>query len=292
MGRGVDEFDAARQSLLRQDATAGEIDVEKTTSADGTTIAYDAWGDGPAVVIVGGAFNDRNTWAELAQALAEQGLRAVTYDRRGRGDSGDTRPYALEREFDDLRAVVDAVSPGTPVFAHGVSSGGALLLRAVEAGVPVARVSVFEPPYRIEGAPPPPDDYVGTLQSYVDRDDRSGLVEYFQTRVIGLPAEMVASFKATPMWPGLEALAPTLVYDAHALGGDDQSLPADVLGRIGIPLLGVTSEGTAVPWMSRTAEVVAGAVPDGRWVRLPGGFHEVPPSVLAPPLADFYRGAS
>ncbi|NYJ07469.1 alpha/beta fold hydrolase [Petropleomorpha daqingensis] len=264
--------------------------MEKTTSADGTTIAYDAWGDGPAVVIVGGAFNDRNTWAELAQALADRGLRGVSYDRRGRGDSGDTPPYALEREFEDLRAVVDAVSPGAPVFAHGVSSGGALLLRAVEAGAPVARVSVLEPPYRIEGAPPPPETYLATLQSYVDRDDRSGLVEYFQTQVIGLPAEMVASFRTTPMWPSLEALAPTLVYDGHAMGGDDQSLPTDVLGRIGIPLLGVTSEGTAVPWMSRTVEVVADAVPDGRWARLPGGFHEIPPAVLAPVLADFYRG--
>src|SRR3954469_13696087 len=279
---------SSRQDATAQDLTAGEGDVEKTTSADGTTIAYDEWGDGPAVVIVGGAFNDRNTWAELGQALAGQGLRAVSYDRRGRGDSGDTGPYAVEREFEDLRAVVDAVSPGTPVFAHGVSSGGGLLLRAVDAGVPVARVSVLEPPYRIEGAPPAPDDYVGTLQSYVDRDDRSGLVEYFQIQVIGLPAEMVASFQGTPMWQGLEALAPTLVYDAHAMGGNDQSLPVDVLDRIGIPLLGVTSEGTAVPWMSRTVEVVADAVPDGRWARLPGGFHEVPPSVLAPVLADFY----
>jgi hypothetical protein len=133
-----------------------------------------------------------------------------------------------------------------------------------------------------------PADYVGTLQSYVDRDDRSGLVEYFQTQVIGLPAQMVDSFKGTPMWQGLEAIAPTLVYDAHAMGGDDQSLPADVLGRIGIPLLGVTSDGTGVPWMRQTAEVVAEAVSDGRWVRLPGGFHQVEPAVLAPALAEFY----
>ena len=266
--------------------------MEKTTSADGTTIAYDVWGDGPAVVIVGGAFNDRNTWVELGQALADQGLRAVSYDRRGRGDSGDTAPYAVEREFEDLRAVVDAVSPGTPVFAHGVSSGGGLLLRAVDAGVPVARVAVFEPPYRIEGAPPPPENYVGTLQSYVDRDDRAGLVEYFQTQVIGLPAQMVASFRGTPMWQGLEAIAPTLVYDAHAMGGEDQSLPAGTLGRIGVPVLGVTSEGTAVPWMRQTVEVVAGAVPDGRWIRLPGAFHQVEPAVLAPVLAAFYRGES
>jgi pimeloyl-ACP methyl ester carboxylesterase len=280
-----------RSSLFpRQDGPAEEDDVEKTTSADGTTIAYDVWGDGPAVVIVGGAFNDRNTWADLAQALAGEGLRAASYDRRGRGDSGDTRPYAVEREFEDLRAVVDAVQPGTPVFAHGVSSGGALLLRAAGAGVPIARASVLEVPYRIVGAPPAPDDYVGTLKGYVDTDDRAGLVEYFQTRVIGLPAEMVASFKGTPMWQGLEALSPTLVYDAHAMGGDEQALPVDLLGRIAVPVLGVTSAGTAVPWMAQTAEVVAGAVPDGRWVRLPGGFHQVEPAVLAPALAAFYRG--
>jgi Alpha/beta hydrolase family len=264
--------------------------MQTTTSADGTTIAYEAAGEGPAVVVVGGAFNDRATWAELARALAGQGLTGVTYDRRGRGDSGDTPPYALEREIEDLRAVVDAVSPDAPVSAHGVSSGGALLFRAIAAGVPVARASVLEPPYRIGGAPPAPADYVGTLQGYVDRDDRAGLVEYFQTAVVGLPAEMVASFKGTPMWQGLEAMAPTLRYDAHALGGDDHSLPVDLLARIGVPVLGVTSEGTAVPWMSRTVEEVAAAVPDGRWVRLPGGFHEVPPEVLAPALAAFYRG--
>ena len=264
--------------------------METTTSADGTTIAYDVWGDGPAVVIVGGAFNERNTWTELAQELAGQGLRAVSYDRRGRGDSGDTAPYALEREFEDLRAVVDAVQPDAPVFAHGVSSGGALLLRAVDAGVPIARASVLEPPYRIDGAPPAPEHYIETLQGLVTRDDRAGLVEYFQTQVVGLPREMLEPMRGTPMWQALEAMAPTLVYDGHALGGDDHSLPLDLLGRIGIPVLGVTSEGTAMPWLSRTAETVAGAVPDGRWVRLPGGFHQVEPPVLAPALAAFYRG--
>jgi alpha-beta hydrolase superfamily lysophospholipase len=264
--------------------------VKTTTSADGTRLAFDVWGDGPAVVIVGGAFNDRTTWAGLGQALAAEGLRAVSYDRRGRGDSGDTRPYAVEREFEDLRAVIDAVQPGAPVFAHGVSSGGALLLRAAGAGVPIARASVLEPPYRIPGAPPAPENYVSTLQGYVDRDDRGGLVEYFQTDVIGLPPEMVASFRGTPERQGLEALAPSLVQDAHALGGDDHGLPADELGRLGIPVLGVTSEGTAVPWMAQTVEHVAAAVPDGRWVRLPGGFHQVDPAVLAPALAAFYRG--
>jgi alpha-beta hydrolase superfamily lysophospholipase len=126
--------------------------VEKTQSADGTTIAYDVWGSGPLVVIVGGAFNNRHTWAELAQEFSAHGFRAVSYDRRGRGDSGDSKRYAVEPEIDDLAAVIDAAGAAVPVFAHGVSSGGALLLRALDAGVPVARASVLEVPYRIDGA--------------------------------------------------------------------------------------------------------------------------------------------
>ena len=257
-------------------------------SADGTTIAYDAWGDGPAVVIVGGAFNDRNTWAELAQALAQAGYTGVTYDRRGRGDSGDTAPYALDREYEDLAAVAAEVGGGEPVHAHGVSSGGALLLRAAAGGVAVRSLSVFEPPFRTPGAPPPPERYVETLTGFVEAGDRSGLVEYFQTRVVGLPPEMVARFKGTPMWAQLEAMSPTLVYDAHALGGDDHSLPTELLARIDVPLLAVSSTGTAAPWMPAAAEAVAAAVKDGRFLRLEGGFHEVPPAVLAPALAAFY----
>ena len=264
--------------------------VEKTISADGTAIAYDALGTGPLVVIVGGAFNDRNTWTELAGALAAEGFTAVSYDRRGRGDSGDTPPYAVEREIEDLRAVTDAAGGEGSVYAHGVSSGGALLLRAVAAGLPVTRISILEPPYRVPGAPPPPPDYIATLQRYVDADDRDGLVAYFQTQVIGLPVEMVRSFQGTPMWDALCALAPTLVYDGLCLGGDDQSLPTDLFASVRVPVLAVTSSGTALPWLGQSAEHVAGALPAGEWVRLEGGFHEVPPQVLAPALAAFYRG--
>ena len=172
--------------------------MEKASSADGTTIAYDAQGTGPLVVIVGGAFNDRNTWAELAGALAEEGFTAVSYDRRGRGDSEDTQPYAVEREIEDLGAVISAAGGEGPVYAHAVSSGAALVFRATAAGVPLARISVLEPPYRGAGAPPPPDDYIATLQRYVDADDRDGLVEYFQTQVIGLPTSWCSRSAARP----------------------------------------------------------------------------------------------
>jgi pimeloyl-ACP methyl ester carboxylesterase len=264
--------------------------VDTATSADGTTIAYDVRGTGPLAVIVGGAFNDRNTWGELADALAADGFTAVSYDRRGRGGSGSTEPYAVEREIEDLAAVIAAVGGGEPTYAHGVSSGGALLLRALAGGLPVARISVLEPPYRGAGAPPAPDDYIATLQGFVDADDRDGLVEYFQTQVIGLPAQMVQSFRGSPMWASLCAMAPTLVYDGLVLGGDDQSFPADLLVSVQAPVLAVTSSGTAPSWLSQTAEQVASAVPAGEWVRLEGGYHQVPPAVLAPALAAFYRG--
>ncbi len=267
--------------------------MEKARSADGTTIAYDVWGSGPLVVIVGGAFNDRNTWAELARAFAAQGFRAVTYDRRGRddsGDSGDSQPYAVEPEIDDIAAVIEAAGTAGPVFAHGVSSGGALLLRALDAGVPVTRASVLEPPYRIEGAPPAPENYIATLNGFIDAGDRAGLVEFFHTKVVGLPIEMLEPMKGTPMWDSLLGMAPTLVYDGLALGGDDQSLPVSMLGALKVPVLAVTSTGTQLPWLSETARKVADAVPGGQFVRLAGGFHEVPAPMLVPALAEFYRG--
>jgi hypothetical protein len=275
---------------LTGDDDEREDGVEKAISADGTAIAYEAWGSGPLAVVVGGAFNDRNTWAELAGELAGQGFTAVSYDRRGRGDSGNTEPYAVEREIEDLHSVIVATGGQGPAFAHGVSSGGALLFRAVAAGLPLTRISVLEPPYRVPGAPPAPKNYIATLQRFVDVGDRDGLVEYFQTQVVGLPVGMVQSFRDTPMWAALCAMAPTLVHDGLCLGGDDHSLPTGLLASVRVPVLAVTSSGTASPWLGQTAEHVAAALPAGEWVRLEGGFHEVPPAVLAPALAGFYRG--
>lgn len=203
-------------------------------------------------MVVGGACNDRGTWAELAGALADDGFTAVSYDRRGRGDSGDTEPYAVAAEL------------------------------------PVARISVLEPPYRVAGAPPPPPHYIATLQGYVDRDDRDGLAQNFQAQVVGLPAELVQSFRGTPMWAKLSAMALTLVHDGLCLGGDDHPLPLDLLGSVRQPVLAVTSSGTT-SWLGQTAAQVAAALPSGEWVRLDGGYHQVPPEVLAPVLAGFYR---
>jgi pimeloyl-ACP methyl ester carboxylesterase len=263
--------------------------MEKTVSADGTTIAYDAEGEGPLVVLVGGAFCDRRTFADLSTALVGEGFRAVSYDRRGRGDSGDTAPYAAEREIEDLDAVIAAESGGGPVHLFGMSSGGALVLQGLAAGSRIDRAAVFEPPYRIDGAPPPPEDYIGTLSRLAAADDRAGMVEYFQTRAVGLPAEALEPMKAGPWWNALLALAPTLIYDGLVMGGDENPVPTGMLARIDVPVLAVTSTGTALPWLSGTAQAVADVVPDGRVVRLEGGFHSATPDVLAPVLAAFYR---
>lgn len=260
--------------------------MRKTASADGTTIAYDRWGRGPLVVIVGGAFNDRNTWVHLAQALASD-FTVVSYDRRGRGDSGDTPPIAVEREIEDLNAVIADATPDATAYAHGVSSGGALLLRAVAQGAPVRRASLLEPPYRVRGAPPAPHDYRGTLRRLIEAGDRGAAVEYFTTQAVGLPEQAVAHMKTTPAWDYLGAMAHTLLYDAEAMGGDDQGLPTDLLSRITIPVLAVSSMASTA-WLAAAAEAVAGVLPQGRHLRLEGGFHDVPAEVLAPALTTFY----
>jgi pimeloyl-ACP methyl ester carboxylesterase len=266
--------------------------MNKTQSEDGTTIAYDGYGSGPLAVIVGGAFNDRRTWAELAQRLASAGFTAVSYDRRGRGDSGDTPPYAVEREIEDLTAVIRAARGGPAgaeptACVHAMSSGGALALRAAAAGAPISRLSVMEPPYRLPGGPPLPPGYLDQLLAFNAAGERGEAVEYFMTRAVGQPQAAVDEARRTPMWAWLEGLAPTLAYDAVCLGGNEQGVPAEMLASIRIPVLAVDSTGSA-PFLRDAAAAVADAVPGAVRTSLEGGFHEVPVETLAPALAAFY----
>ncbi|MFL6124118.1 alpha/beta fold hydrolase, partial [Actinophytocola sp.] len=171
--------------------------MDKVTSADGTEIAYEWVGTGPAVVLVGGAFCDHNATAELAGALAGE-FTAVSYDRRGRGESGDTQPYEVRREVEDLTAVIDAV--GGHAFVHGISSGAALCLVAAAGGAPVDAVSALEPPYRVAAdAPPVPDGYTATLVELTSTGRRDDAVAYFMTEAVGQPPEAVAQARKMPM---------------------------------------------------------------------------------------------
>lgn len=269
--------------------------MDTATSADGTVIAYERWGEGPQVVVVGGAFNDRRTWAELAQALAEEGFTAVSYDRRGRGDSGDTEPYAVEREIEDLTAVIRAVGSepggdGPAACLHGVSSGAALALQAAAHGAPVRALSGLEPPYGVEGGPPPDPEYLPTLVRLREQGRNAEIVEFFMSG-IGLPPEAIAGARQSPMWAGMLALAPTLVYDTQCLGDVEHRVPVDLLSKLRVPALFVSS--TASPeWLQRAAQECAAAAPDGTHRAFEGEFHSIATDVLAPALAEFYRGAT
>lgn len=260
--------------------------MDKVISADGTPIAYEAVGNGPTVVLVGGAFCDHNATAELANALASD-FTAVSYDRRGRGESGDTLPYAVDREIADIEALIRQF--GDRAVLYGISSGGALCLRAAAAGAPVDAVAALEPPYRVgEDAPKVPDGYTDTIVELCAAGRRGDAVAFFMTQAVGQPPEAVEQARKLPMWPGLEAMAHTLAYDAHVMGGDPSTLPEEMLANLSVPVLAVHSNASPA-WLAGGAAAVAETVPDGRLVSLDGGFHEVPAGTLAPVLREFYR---
>lgn len=260
--------------------------MEKVISADGTPIAYEAVGSGPAVILVGGAFCDHNVTLGLAAALAPD-FTAVSYDRRGRGESGDTLPYAVDREIEDIAALIAHF--GGPAYLHGISSGGALCLSAASAGLPVAGVSVLEPPYRVGDAPGVPPGYTATIEELTSTGRRGEAVAYFMTKAVGQPEEAVEAARAQPMWPALEAMAHTLAYDAHVMGGDSSPLPSQMLAQLTVPVLALFS--TASPqWMTAGASAVAEVAPNASARGLAGTFHEVPPETLAPVLREFYGG--
>jgi pimeloyl-ACP methyl ester carboxylesterase len=262
-----------------------------TTSADGTTIAYQAYGDPadrPTLVLVSGATQRKEDWAELAGALAEAGLSAVPYDRRGRGESGDTTPYAVEREIEDLAAVIAATGGSTGVL--GMSSGGALANRAAAAGLPITTLSTFETPYRVGDVPKPPEDYVEHLQQLYDADRREEMLEYFMVAGVGQPQEQVDQMKQMPFWASLVPVGRTVLYDALCLGGSHAPLPTELLGSITVPMLCLGSTGSP-DWLRGGAEASAAAAPDGRFVVLDGDFHSAPTSVLAPVLVEHHRRA-
>lgn len=248
------------------------------TSTDGTTIAYDHAGSGPAIVFVAGAFNDRTTLAPLADALAGD-FTVVTYDRRARGDSGDTKPWSVDREAEDLDALIAEVGGGAHVF--GFSSGGILALHAAARGSAIARVVCYEPPYPFgEGNAP---DLPARLAALVDAGRRGDAVELFQTEAIGLPPEVVAQIRRSPMFPALEAIAQSVVYDSTITTG--ATPPATLITRTL-----VVSGARTFPRLTRSAARTAAALPKARHVEVPGGAHHtIEPEVTAPVVAEFLR---
>ncbi|WP_377272778.1 alpha/beta fold hydrolase [Peterkaempfera sp. SMS 1(5)a] len=256
--------------------------MKRAVSKDGTAIAYRRDGDGPPVVLVSGATCTHGTELPLAAELSDRHAVHV-YDRRGRGESGDTAPYAVAREIEDLAAVIDAA--GGEAAVYGISSGGALALEGAASGLPISCVAVYEVPYRTDpAAAAGAAEYTAELGRLLAADDRAEAVELF-LRQVGMPPEAVAGMRGAPFWKGLEALAPTLAYDDAVLGGG--MVPTARLARIARPVL-VLSGGAGPQWFRDTGRAVAEAIPWGRYATLEGQQHQVAPAALAPVLSEFF----
>jgi pimeloyl-ACP methyl ester carboxylesterase len=265
------------------------VTVGTVRSSDGTTIAFDRRGNGPPVVLVGGALSDRAGAAALGEALATR-LTAITFDRRGRGDSGDAQPYAVEREIEDVAALVDAA--GGSAFVYGHSSGSVLSLRAAAAGVTIQRLAVYEPPFMIDHSRPlPPDDYNAHIDELIAAGRRGEAVEYFLTVGPQVPGPVVEGMRMSSAWAGLTAMAHTINYDNRVMGDTMAGDPAP-LGRwssLTTPTL-VLVGGDSPPWMQHATATLADVLPNATSSSLEGQTHGAAPDALAPVLLEFFLG--
>ncbi|TDE57173.1 alpha/beta hydrolase [Nonomuraea mesophila] len=264
--------------------------MDKVTSADGTPIAYTRVGQGPAVILVDGAlsFRKQSINAPLATALAGD-FTVYTYDRRGRGESGDIPPYTTEREIEDLAALV--AETGGPVRLYGTSSGAALALAAADAGVPVEKLALYEPPFIVDDTRPAvPADYERTLDELVAADRRAAAVRYFMRTGVGLPAVVVALMRFMPAWSTLTSVAHTLPYDAAFVAPYEKGepYPESSWAAVKTPAL-VMDGGKSRPWIRNAARALAGRLPGGEHRTLDGQTHIVKAEALAPVLREFFR---
>ena len=263
--------------------------MNTVTSRDGTTIAYDRSGEGPPLVLVGGALSDRSAVGSLTEALAPR-FTAIAYDRRGRGDSGDTAPYAVEREIEDLEALVTAAGGSSFVFGH--SSGAALALEATARGLPATKLALYEPPFIVDdGHEPLPDDYVERLAELAASGRRGDAVEYFLTSGPGVPPEVVAGMRNEPFWPGMEKIAHTLAYEGAVMGDtmSGRPLPADRWASVIVPTL--VMDGDQSPaWARNSVAALVDVLPNAERRSLEGQDHGAASEVLAPVLVEFFTG--
>jgi pimeloyl-ACP methyl ester carboxylesterase len=253
--------------------------METVISADGTPIAYERSGSGPVLVVATGAFCDRASSLPLAEHLGDR-YTVYRFDRRGRGGSGDTPPWAIAREVEDLAAVVAAT--GETPYLYGHSSGASLALEAAAAGVPTRKLVVYEPPYVPgEGTAPETADRMAELCATGQPDEAAVLF----LRNTGLPEEQLQGMREMPFWPWMVSLAPQLPYDVRL--GNGGSVPVDRLAAIECPVLALAG-GLSAPWATDGAAAIAAAVHDGRAQIVEGQHHAIDQAVTADLLDEFF----
>jgi pimeloyl-ACP methyl ester carboxylesterase len=259
--------------------------MSQIVSKDGTSIAYDQSGQGPAVILVDGALCYRafGPAKPLSELLAPH-FTVITYDRRGRGESGDTLPYAVEREVEDLEALIKQL--GGSVFLFGTSSGGCLDLEAaIRLGAKVKKLAMYEPPYNSDPAARQAfRQYRRQLEALLTAGRRGEAAALFMSYV-GTPPEQIEGMRRAPVWSMFEAVAPTLAYDAAAMGGD-AAVPNERAAKVTMPTL--VLNGSAIPFMRDTATALAKAIPHGQQRTLEGQTHDVNLQVLATVLVEFF----
>lgn len=263
--------------------------MNSVISRDGTRIAYDELGGGPPVILVGGAFNTRTFGpnAGLAPSLAEH-FTVINYDRRGRGGSTDTAPYAVEREIEDLEALIEVSGGSAHVF--GISSGAALALEAANSGLAIEKLALYEAPFIVDDSRAPvPDDYLPRLEGMVAADRRSEAVKLFLRQGVGVPAVFVAMMRMMPAWSKLKAVAPTVIYDAILVNDyrRGEPLPSDRWTSVTMPTL-VAVGGKSPEWMRNAMRELANVL-DAEHRTLEGQTHIVKPEALSPVLVDFFQ---
>lgn len=260
--------------------------MKPVISRDGTAIAFDQSGEGPAIILVGGAFQYRAIDLRTAQlaALLAQHFTVFHYDRRGRGDSGDTQPYAIEREVEDLEALIKEAGGRAAVF--GMSSGGALAIEAAAHGLAITKLALYELPFNSgdDTVRQAAENYTQQLTALLAEGRRGDAVAFAMT-TWGAPAEAVADMRQTPIWALFEAVAPTLAYDDAIMG--DGSVPVARLASIAVPTL-VMAGGASPVFMHNAAQAVAHSLPHAELRTLEGQTHDVAPEALAPVLEQFF----
>lgn len=257
--------------------------MNTVTSADGTTIAFDRYGSGPPLIMVAAAFNTRSGSTEPLSVALQDRFTVVNYDRRGRGDSGDTVPYSVEREIEDIDALIAVAGGSSAVFGH--SSGATLALLACAHGSAISKLALYEPPFLVdESRAPLAADFPERLAALVAAGRRGDAVELYQTEGIGIPEDVAAQMRGAPFRPAIEAIAHTLAYDATIVG--DLKLPTELIASVTTPTLVIDGENSP-PLLRNAARAVAETLPSGRQVTLAGQTHDIVPDVTAAALAEF-----
>jgi alpha-beta hydrolase superfamily lysophospholipase len=257
-------------------------------SRDGTAIAFTRSGEGPPVILVDGALCYRASGPSGPLAARLSGRFTVySYDRRGRDGSGDTLPYTVEREVEDIEALVKEA--GGSAYVYGISSGAALALEAAARLTGIRKLALYEAPFIVDDTHPPrPEDYLARMDELVAAGRRGDAVRMF-LRTVGVPAFGLMIMRLMPVWRKLTAVAHTLPYDLRVLGdtGSGRPLPADRWATATVPTL-VMDGGKSPAWMRNAMRALADVLPDARYRTLPGQTHLLKPQALVPVLREFF----